>query len=492
MASTSVNSVSVTSRHTVRCANETSWTALESPFRMGPLDLLVSPTIPIAVVFVYDNSPDINRLQRALARLLDYYPHLSGRLQINSDTTTEIARLGTGIDLFEAQCSERLDAFASAGRLSLLDLPGAGNALLAPFESTPEGVSRDPIFTVQHTRFACGGAALGVRVLHMACDAEGFFQLVHDLAELYRGIGNDTDTPSLAHPPHIRSYLSELTSDTMAPEEREAALNFQPSLFYLEPSAPVEAGSPSPTHTASFPAPPSPIVGRFLRFSNSELSALKAKATDPNASSESWVSTFDALSAYLNQRVYRARMQLRAKDATYGELSPPNFLTPVNIRSHIGPDCLPPRYFPNSLLCTYTSFPLDVLASAPLWQVAKTLHDMTRTPATASKDALTATVRWLVAQPDKRQIKEGFRYGNGSLMLSQWNKVDMYGGAVFDAPPVLVAPPFTPISLVDGLGYFLQTREKGAIDVALALSEPIWAIFDQEDLSGQQRKDSIF
>ncbi|KAK0485716.1 transferase [Armillaria novae-zelandiae] len=447
------DSVSVISQHTVRCANEGSWTSLESPFRLGPLDQLVAPFVPIAVVFVYAPSPDIElipveRLEHSLTLLLDYYPHLTGRLQINSSNgTPEISRLGTGAELFIARCSERLD------RIELPNLPGAGNALLGPFDPSLEGVCRDPIFTVQHTRFACGGVALGVRLHHITGDADGFFQLVRDLAELYR-------TSSLAVPPHIRSYLLELT-----PEERAAALDFAPSSYYVEQSSPAFTAYPVAA----------PNTGRFLRFSSSELSALKARATDP--SSDSWISTFDALCAHFYQRVYRARLKLRAKDPTLPDLSPPDFLTPVNLRSRIG---LPPRYFPNALHCQYTSLSHELLANGPLWQVAKALHDLTRTPSTTSKEEVDRTYRWVAAQPDKRKIKQGFRYGSGGLMLSQWNKMDMYAGSVFDVAPVLVAPPFTPISLLDGLGYFISTREGEGLDVALSLSEPIWEFFDKE------------
>ncbi|KAJ7098741.1 transferase [Mycena belliarum] len=461
-----MNAVTITSQRTVRSLNESSWTSLLSPFRLGPTDLLVAAFIPIAVVFVYDQPPEVERLQRALAGVLDYYPQLTGRLQINDDGMAEVASLGTGAVFLEAQCGARLEEFSSGGRTGLQNLPGAGNALLAPYNAAD--VVHEPIFTIQHTRFACGAAALGVRVLHTLCDAEGFFQLVQDLAELYRA---DADTPSLAHPPHIQPYPADMT-----PEDQAKARKYTPSLFYVEPSVPVEDTQSSPTHGHSFPPPPPPVTGRFLRFSSSDLNVLKARATDPESPS-SWVSTFDTLCAHLHQRVYRARVQLRTQDATNGELSPPDFLTPVNIRRRIGTTYLPARYFPNALITTYTSFVPDVLATGPLWQIASTLHDMTRTPATTAPGELDRTLRWLAAQ-DKRRVRQGFRYGNGSLMLSQWNKVDMYGSAVFEARPVLVAPPFTPTSLLDGLGYFLPTEEHGTIEVALALSDPVWAVLD--------------
>ncbi|KAG8992121.1 hypothetical protein FRB94_012001 [Tulasnella sp. JGI-2019a] len=160
----------------------------------------------------------------------------------------------------------------------MTDLPGDSNALFAPFHGIPEGIGKEPILTVQHTRFACGGVSLGVRLLHTVCDAEGFFKLVRDLAELYRGL-NDKDlaerVPSLAQPPQIRSYLTGL-SDNITPEARQASLEFKPELFHLEAEVtPAEVepeiGStgPPPSVTPSAPTPSPPPPNKFSAPSSS-------------------------------------------------------------------------------------------------------------------------------------------------------------------------------------------------------------------------------
>ncbi|KAJ7662015.1 transferase [Mycena polygramma] len=485
-----MTAVTVTSQHLVRGANETSWAALDNPFRLGPFDHLVPPFIPITAVFIYKKtlaSPDelipVNRLQRALSLLLEYYPHLTGRLQFNpSDGTPEITRPGTGAAFLVAQCSEKLAGFSLEGRRVLMeDLPGAGNALVPPFDPTPEGLCRDAFFTVQHTRFACGSVALGVRLLHVVGDADGFLQLVRDLAELYRSLqSSTTDTPSLLHPPHIRSYLWELSGGNMTAEQQQAALIYEPLLHGIKPSAEAAADtSSSPSRPAVHPAR---VIGRSVRFSRRELETLKAQATDPRGSPDDFISTFDALTAHLYQRVYRARRQLRTNDPTLDELSPPDFLTPVNLRSRLG---LPAHYFPNALSTVHTSLSPEVLVSAPLWQVAKAVHDLTRIAPVVGKEETARVLRWIAAQPDKQKITSGFRYGSGSLTLSQWNKFDMYHTMEFDGPPVFAGLPFTAITLLDGLGFLLPTSEQaggetGAIDVNLSLTEPAWEIFDQD------------
>lgn len=502
-AAASAGQVRVDGRYTIQCANEESLNAVESPFKLGPMDHLLLPFVSIAVVFVY-KQPELNRnsklisierLQRALRLLLNYYPHLTGRLQLDPCSQTyEIARLGTGAELFVARCGARLDEMhSSSGRILMPNLPATGNALLAPFDPTVEGACRDPIFTIQHTRFACGGVSLGVRLNHKTCDSEGFFQLFRDLAEIYRGLSSFPDGAHrrpLARPPHIRSYLWE--PDAMTPKDQQAALRFQPSMYHIEQRSDEEPDGPF-----CFDLPPvnPPVVGRVLRFSSRGLAALKAQAIDP--SGYEWVSTFEALSAYLYQRVYRARLQLlmsqgKSSLEAASELSPA-FLTPINLR---GPTRLnlPARYFPNAVTAPYINVPHDLLADSPLWKVAKALHDWIRS---FDLRETKQTIQWIVAQPDKSRIKQSFQLGHYPFIVSQWTGFSMYTGVDFDVdqhgdaiPPALVSPPFTPMSLVDGLALFLSTEEqlqpsssnnRGAIDVNLPLSEPLWFILDQDE-----------
>ena len=115
------------------------------------------------------------------------------------------------------------------------------------------------------------------------------------------------------------------------------------------------------------------------------------------------------------------------------------------------------------------------------------------------------SLHWIAAQPNKRRVRLGFRFEAGSFLVSQWCKFDMYRGAEFDSLPALVSPPFTPISLVDGLAYLVATEDQlrqsadegqtpsvgattGSIDVHLALSEPLWAILEQDERFRQYRK----
>ncbi|KAB8225148.1 transferase [Aspergillus novoparasiticus] len=519
----STDEVYVTARHVVHCSNKAVILPLESPFNLGPGDHLVLPFVPIQVVFIYKNSPtrgDVEfknteiipaeRLHHALSIVLDWYPHLTGRIQFNpSSKAPEITALGTGAELLEAQCSSRLDDIASAstsGRILMPNLPQSGNGLLPAFDATMEGVCRDPLVSIKHTRFACGCVSLGIRLHHIVCDAHGFFQFVRDLAEIYRGLEvNQLDKitiPTLSSPPEIRSYLS--AANTMSSEERREALKYRPSVFHIDedilPSTKEQDSPPSTTNQHPQPR----VIGRVLRFPGPELKKLKALAMDPNPQSQTWVSTFDALSTYLYQRSYQARFQYLKSQGVpsskaASELSR-GFWSSINFRSRDRLS-LHPRYFPNAVYCPTAYHSHELLVDKPLWEVAKALHEQVHS---VDSSTMERTMKWVAAQPDKSRIKVNFEFGNGSFIVSQWSKFDMYAGVDFGVDvdekpimPVLVSPPFTEISLVDGLAMMLSTEEQAlrsggqsgvqedrvpcAIDVNLTLSEPLWEILDRDD-----------
>ncbi|OJK03618.1 hypothetical protein ASPACDRAFT_22320 [Aspergillus aculeatus ATCC 16872] len=517
--------VQISERRPLHCADRTSAASLEPYWPLGPMDHLVFPSVPIEVVFVYENphassalpSSSLDellstlRLEQALSRLLDYYPHLTGRLHFYPDSRAPgISRLGTGAELFVADCVLRLDDLAAPGRgngrILMPSLPDCGNALTPPFDPTLEGVCRDPIFAVQRTRFACGGVALGVRLHHIVCDASGFFQLVRHLAEIYRKLATAQGPVLLSTPPEIRSFLRDPA--LLSNAERQAASAFRPSLFHLDESNGAGAGGPGPEAEAFEAGPIGPmptgrVTGRVLRFTGPQLQELKERATDPRGST-GWVSTFEALSAYLYQRVYRARVQLMHDRGEVPASEIPaclsrGFFGSIELR---GPTRLnlPEHYFPNAVAPLILSDPPhELLMDGPLWQVSAALHAVVRS---FDPHHMEEELKWIAVQPDKSRIKVRFRFG-GNFTVSQWSKHSMYCGMDFDADeggnalaPVLVSPPLTDISRVDGLAFILSTEEElhratqhegsrqrspPSLDVNLTLMEHLWPILAADE-----------
>ncbi|KAL1667282.1 transferase [Schizophyllum commune] len=484
------SSVKIISQHIVSCAHDETLKSLPSPFPLGPFDQLAVHYLHVTVIFVYDvnrsrgvDPISVPRLQQAFSRLLDYYPHLTGRRHIDpTDGTVAIDRLGSGAALYTAECDTPLDAFRATlpdgqTRLAMSSLPGCGVQLLAASESMLEGAPNDPLLVVQLTRFACGSVSLGVCLQHIVCDVNGCVQLTRDLAEIYRGIfeaeaaGGTYLDVMINQPPCIQAHIPEKALGSSLPE---LVNNYE-----------VETGIANDVPAT---APPPPVVGKILRFSGKELKALKDAATDEKHGG--WVSTFEALSAHLWQCVHRARTKLdpsRAEGSGETLDTCSDLLAPVNCRSRLR---LPARYFPNAILCPIARLPFRTLEHASLAEIAHTLHDMVQdvTPERAE-----GTLRHILAQPDKGAIKHRYRHGLGSFAVSAWNKVDMYGVSFGGnangehIAPVLVSPPYTPINLVDGLAFYLPTESLHGsnevippIDVSLTLHAPVWEVLEKD------------
>jgi len=466
--------------------------------------------IPTAVVFIYKatihNVIPTDRLQRALARVLDYYPHLTGRLLLDKSTGSRyITKLGEGAELLLAETTTTLKDHRTGDTRLILDrLPGQGNDLLPPFDPSEEAVCSSPLLTIQHTRFADGSVALGVRGLHTVCDASGLFQFMQDLAGIYRGLSaGEESTAARRCPPHITSYPvsnPSATTVTSAPACSSAQFYLKSSTDQPENEAdelaitsiqdpetvedkhslkkpPLETSAPAPT-----------ITGRTLRFTSAEIHAIKAEAT--SVSTNTWISTFEALSAHICQSIYRARVKHRISSGQLPSAIPSSdFLTPIDWRA---PNRLnfPARYFPNALLCAVKTFSPEMLVDGTLADVAEAMHETIRnfSPQQASQ-----IVDWMSCQPDKQLIEQRFDGSEGSCMISAWQKIDMYG-VTFDVDaegigvkPIFVAQPFTEITLWDGLCYLLPTEKQGEqcdsagdIDVCLALQDCLWDVLEND------------
>jgi hypothetical protein len=152
--------------------------------------------VPIVVSFVYHYTGDgevsafvsAELMQRAVSHLLCFYPLFSGRLVLLANGDRQIDRLDNGALFVEVTCNASLrelheargkahsgaagakdddtrDRFGTV--LSMFDLPAGSNALFAPFSPTADRIVQDPLFSIQHTRFACGSVAMGVRISHL-------------------------------------------------------------------------------------------------------------------------------------------------------------------------------------------------------------------------------------------------------------------------------------------------------------------------------------
>lgn len=471
--------VHIQATHVVRHATDDSTLELPRPFHLGPLDQLGSIAIPICAVWIYEATSShplpvtFNRLRRAIVVLLDYYPHLTGRLDLDSETAARlITRLQIGTSLVEATCDAPLSSFrdATTNRLSVTGLPDSGVTLLPPWDASEQGAKENPLLSFQHTRFACGSAAVGVRLSRVVAGAGGFLELYRNLAEIYQAIGDDEKSShELQHMPCITPFtVAEGNTEASKPEEVDA--NVLRNFGYSVTRA--TEGQAMPTSEPT--APPPAVTGREILFTASELAALKARAMPTDG--VSWISTFSALSAHIWQRTQLAR---RAAGRSTARTSA--FFTSVDFSRKLS---LPPYFFPASVVTPCIEQSVDDLCGASLREVAKAIHDMTHD---VSAQGVRELAAWVAAQPRKQDIMQNVMFRSEMVITTAWNTYSMYAGADMDVEPAYAGVPFTPTNLVDGLAFFLQPKTGGGLVVALALAEDVWeALYKDEEFKPQR------
>ncbi|KAH7211466.1 transferase [Fusarium oxysporum] len=473
--------VTVKATHIIQSEHQIS---LQNPFVLGPFDQLGHYATPVNTVWIYGSSSvnliPVDRLRRAISRLLDYYPHLTGRLTIDPETgVRSITRLGTGMHLLEAHCDAPLQTFArrSSGldpEFSVFDFPGRGNALLSPWDLSLNGAQRDPVFTIQRTEFACSAVAIGMRLSHVVGGAGSFLGLYQDLAEIYRGIGPAGDQIELASPPHLPPFMAT-NMLYMNIEEQRKALTQQPPNYSLKTND--EASEDhwgKETHLEHSPDT-DPVLGRSLRFTPQALVALKSQAVRPG-DSRARVSAFTALSAHIWQRTHLARLK-QAKSCTKQApiCSSSTFGTSVSFVPHLG---LPRRLFGNTVVTPIITLDSTKLAQAPLWEVTEIINGLVRH---VSEDEVDKLGTWIAAQPKKSRIQFSFQVTPTSFIATGWHRFPLWSGAELEVPPIFASPVFME-SLFDGMVCFVVPRAKdGGLDAIATMKSSAWAHLEKDE-----------
>ncbi|KAK3500490.1 hypothetical protein B0T13DRAFT_398171 [Neurospora crassa] len=465
--------VNITAAHIIKCANPKSANHLPSPFQLGPLDHFAHTAVPTDLVYVYEK-PDflhakdfipIARLRDAISTLLNYYPHLTGRLAVDpSNGVRSITKLGTGVSLFEASCDQPLSPSPDHEHVEMNNFPGAGEALIPPSFPTVSppsaaglattaahwdpsfddetGIQRGPLLLIQRTQFKCGGVAIGYRISHTVCAAEGCIRLYQDLCEIYRKLSRGEDGV-LDLPPHIIPFAADQITNPHEESQNHAIEN--PPLGYLVSSHPGEAlGGDADKHMQSTVSSdtavqesPISITDTYLHYPPSELANLKIKATNPD-DPDSWVSTFEALLAHLWQQTHQARFRAASDQAhrvPTGDpksVPTPSFWTNINFSHSNRLDLAGKRmgmgkshYFPNAVLPVFLTVAEDDtidLYNAQLWQVAKLVHEAIRHPETATTEYALAVTNWMCDLPDKRLAKVDFNlFARWCFVNTDWS-----------------------------------------------------------------------
>ncbi|KAL1881272.1 hypothetical protein Daus18300_001124 [Diaporthe australafricana] len=303
-----------------------------------------------------------------------------------------------------------------------------------------------PVLVIQ-ANIIKGGTVLCFQGNHHAMDMNGLAHMMRLFSKALRGEPFSDD--EVKHGNRERRNVIKL----LGPEDKRADI----SNLVVKPASP---GNPE----ANAPAPDVKWV--YLHLDGPKLAELKAIAVASGAGegAEQWISTDDALTAFISQRITAARMK------RMGE-KPPQFTLcrAVNGRRYLEPP-LPKEYMGHMVTCTYTAvLPDSAIATSHLGVLARQIRaDILSIKSNDIESIATA----LHESDDKGALNYGASVNMASwdLMLSSFaglglNQID-FGNVLGGKPLFSKRPRFAPI---EGLLYFMPRTDDGDVDVACCL-----------------------
>ena len=221
---------------------------------------------------------------------------------------------------------------------------------------------------------------------------------------------------------------------------------------------------PISNDTKSKPAPPLPqCTWVYFMFQLASLTALKSLATETLTLPSSYISTDDALTAFIWKSVTRAR--LSRLDSTVES----TLARAVDVRRYLD---IPQTYPGMAQNMTYHTYTLQKLVEEPLGGVASQLR-LALDPGTSNLGYDTRALATLLDRtPDKNIISFIATIDlSADIMISSWAKIDCYGldfNLGLGEPEAVRRPQFVP---VESLIYFMPRAPDGEIAVAICLRD---------------------
>jgi len=381
--------------------------------------------IPVVVMVYYSRSDNMefSSMKASLQKLLEYYPTMTGKL---------IFRPSGGVDI---QCSNEgaLMIEASAdGALSEINIleNQIPLSIYTPMDlSTP---TTEPVCKFQLTYFTDGGLAIGFTGFHCILDGTSLFEFLTNWGAMHRG------QPILVPVENRSLLISEGNPPSMEHEE----------FFVRPPAPPVSDSDPKPQ------PPPAPVTKSIIaEFPVEILNKLKEDCS-VDLPEGSWISTNDALSALIWQRILTVRGHNDEDIVKLGMA--------CNARSLRSPP-LPKGYFGNVNFFICVKSTKQEIVSSTLSQVAWKIRQgvMEITP-----EKIQSSLDFVHSQPDPSKVIPGFVGPTGFAMTS-WNKFPMYDIDFAGFAPRFIGIPPLPFS---GLALMLDTPKRdGSIYVQIGL-----------------------
>jgi trichothecene 3-O-acetyltransferase len=406
----------------------------------------------------------INVLTDGLERLSASFPWVAGQI-VNED----VGEGNTGV--FKIKSLEKIPRFVvkdlrhdpsipSIDTLRRANFPFSmlDENVVAPRNTLPGSSGESalvpaPVFLVQ-ANFIKGGLLLTFVGHHMAMDMTGQGQIIHLISKACR------------NEPFTSEELSSgnLAGHNLIPLLDEDSYDQGSALAH-------QLVKPSPSHIISSgttgdqaPPPPPKCTWTYFTFTSTSLTALKSIAAKTiTLPSGGYISTDDALTAFIWQSTIRARLP-RLSPTVESTLA-----RAVDPRRYVD---ISPTYAGIVQNMTYHTEKLQNLVEEPLGSVASKLRFAVDPKTSNLRHSTRAIATYLSRNPDKNTFSVTAAIdASRDIMLSSWANIDCYQldfNLGLGKPEAVRRPQFDPC---EGLMYLMPRKPDGEIVVGICLRD---------------------
>ena len=304
------------------------------------------------------------------------------------------------------------------------------------------------VFCVQ-ANFIEGGLMLTLVAQHNVMDMTGQDFIIGLLSKACHNEPFTSEEIAIGN--MVRSHLIPLLDDSYTPGPELARQIVKP---------------PPKVKDVSEPVTPPKSTWAYIEFSAAQLGSLKALATNTLPASTDFISTDDAVSAFIWKSIARARASRLAATSE-------SMLTrAVDMRERLG---IPQGYPGVMQNLTYNTNTIQRLSEEPLGIIAAELRSQLDPKINDLVFNTRALATVLSRSADKTKASFAATVNVSSdFMLSSWSRVGSYSlefNLGLGKPKAVRRPQFTPF---EGLGYLMPRSAAGELPVGICLRDADW------------------